>query len=96
MEWKRVDTMQWHFNDLQNMKDFINHLSSQLQQIGENKWADEMNFFSYNTYTTSSEYLGELRMALQKLLKEKQSTLPAALKRHVDSAIDAINKAFGQ
>ena len=87
--------MNWCFTDLQSMKKFASYVSSKLNSIGENKWAEEIDFYSTNTFTTPTEYLGELKIALKQLLREKQSSLTGDLITDIELAIEAINKAFG-
>jgi hypothetical protein len=50
--------------------------------------------FSYNSYTTSSEYLGEFRILLEDLIRENILS-EDKIKIEVNAAIEAINKAFG-
>lgn len=87
--------MNWQFTDLQNMKDFASHLAKELNSIGENNWSKEIDFYSTNTYTTQTEYLGEFRIALKQLLQEKEPLLKKDLVADIKLAIEAINKAFG-
>jgi hypothetical protein len=86
--------MTWIFNNLQTMKQFAHYLSNELKSIGELHWADEVNSFSYNSFPSSSEYLGELRIVLKQMMNEIQN-LPDHLKQEIRTAIESINKAFG-
>ncbi|MGZ4164626.1 MAG: hypothetical protein ACXVPK_11360 [Tumebacillaceae bacterium] len=86
--------MNWHFNDLQNMKEFCGFLSDQFISKGECKWSKEFEFFSTNTFTTSTEYLGELKISLTNLLEEKGSLLTKNVLNDVHAAIVAISQAL--
>lgn len=87
--------MDWQFNDLQEMKDFSKYLSLQLTSLGDKHWAAEFNNFSYNSYPTPTEYLGELRVVLQSFLKEKQGQLSQEVEELSVRAVKAIDRAFG-
>jgi hypothetical protein len=52
------------------MKEFAKYLSGELIKLGFNERAKMIDEFSYNSYTTSSEYLGEFRILLEGLIKE--------------------------
>lgn len=76
------------------MKEFAKYLSKELENFGHKDKSKMVNEFSYNSYTTSSEYLGEFRILLEDL--KKQNVLDDDnIKLEVDAAIRAINKAFG-
>lgn len=86
--------MDFEFNNLNDMKEFAKYLSKKLESFGYKDKSKMVNEFSYNSYTTSSEYLGEFRILLEDL--KKQNVLKDEnIKLGVDSAIKAINKAFG-
>ncbi|MEW9700825.1 hypothetical protein [Paenibacillus sp. SI8] len=88
--------MKWEFNDIQNMKEFSGFVSSELSKIGEQRLAEELSFFTTNTFTTSTEYLGELRILFNEVLVEKKAYFSDELNSSIALAIKAINKAFGQ
>jgi len=89
-----VNSLKFEFNDLNDMKEFAKHLSKELENFGYKDKSEMVNGFSYNSYTTSSEYLGEFRVLLEDL--KKQKILEGEnIKLEVDAAIKAINKAFG-
>jgi len=82
-------------NSLDDMKQFAKHLTGVLYRLGYSENAKTVEAFSYNSFTTSSEYLGELRIVLKELI---QSDLPieAEIIAEVKTAIQAIDRAFGQ
>ena len=75
------------------MKEFATYLSRELEEMGYKDKSKMVNEFSYNSYTTSSEYLGEFRILLEDLKKE--NIFNNKVKTEVDFAIKVINKAFG-
>lgn len=79
---------------LQDMKDFAQFISDYLLANNRENLALEVEKFSYNTYTTSSEYLGELRIVLKRILLETDMILSEEVKEYIAKAIEAINKAF--
>ena len=83
------------FCGLQDMKQFAKLISTELEQNNRADLALETSGFSYNSYTTSSEYLGEFRLVLKKILKEKDFTLDNKIRQSIYKAIAAIDKAFG-
>jgi hypothetical protein len=89
-----INLMISQFNDIQDMKNFVEYLSSEMKSLGKSIWVDELKFFLTNTYTTSSEYLGELRIVLNRLLIEIGGELLPELQNNIRLAIKAINKAF--
>jgi hypothetical protein len=86
--------MKWKFNDLQEVKQFALHLSYELNSRGEENLAKEVKYFSKNTYTTSSEYLGEFRIVLKSLLNLDNKIL-LGLEDSIRDAVASIDKAFG-
>jgi hypothetical protein len=77
-----------NFDSLDDMKEFAKLLYEELMKISQVELAEEIKFFSYNTYTTSSEYLGELKFVLERILSEVNHPHLA----HVDKIKDAILK----
>ena len=86
--------MSLQFNKLSDMKEFAKYLSGELIKLGFNDRAKIIDEFSYNSYTTSSEYLGEFRILLQDLIKENIFD-EDKIKLELVIAVKAINKAFG-
>jgi len=85
--------LKFKFNHLDDMKEFATYLSRELEEMGYKDKSKMVNEFSYNSYTTSSEYLGEFRILLEDLKKE--NIFNNKVKTEVDFAIKVINKAFG-
>ena len=86
--------MNFEFNSLDDMKGFAKYLSKELKNFGYKDKSKMVNEFSYNSYTTSSEYLGEFRILLEDL--KKQNVLDEDnIKLGMEAAIKAINRAFG-
>jgi len=86
--------LSWNFNDLNQMKQFATALSDHLRQLGEPDLADEVGKFDRNTFTTTTEYLGEFRIVLRQVLLLKTLLSPDKYRTGVVQAIDAIDKAF--
>jgi hypothetical protein len=63
------------FNSLADMKELAKNLSDELNKIDEIELAEQIMLFSYNAYTTSSEYLGELKFVLERILKGNRKSL---------------------
>lgn len=85
----------WQFDSLDEMKKCCGHMAEEFRSHGLDAWADAIYGFSYNAYTTPTEYLGELRIVFTELLSHKES-LPFESIPDMEAAIQAINEAFGQ
>jgi hypothetical protein len=81
------------FKTLDDMKELANLLSFELMKIDQIDLAEEIISFSYNTFTTSSEYLGELRFVLERILCEVNNPNFTQTDTIKDAVIE-INKAF--
>jgi hypothetical protein len=57
--------MESKFKSIDDMKVLVNLQSVELMKIDQIDLAEEIKFFSYNTYTTFSKYLGELRFCVR-------------------------------
>lgn len=55
------------FNNIENIKKYILYLKDNCPE--ESKWYDDLNWFSSNNYTTTSEYFGELMLFLKQLIQ---------------------------
>lgn len=86
--------MNFKFNHLNDMKEFAKYLSRELERLGYKDKSRIVSEFSYNSFTTSSEYLGEFRFLLEDLIKQNILS-DDNIKLQIDNAIRAINKAFG-
>ena len=80
----------WKFDDLIEMKELANFLSTKLITDGKEHLASEVDEFSYNTSATSSEYLKGFRTALYKVLQE-DAFPDRRIKQTIQTAIEAIN-----
>jgi len=86
--------MKWDFNSINVLKEFAEYISKTFDSLGEAELAKEVSDFTYNSFTTSSEYLGEYRILLQKIIQEKKNKIDNELYEDIQKAINAINKAF--
>jgi hypothetical protein len=82
------------FNDLQDMKEFAQYISDELMEKNRNNLALEVGEFSYNSFTTSSEYLGEFRIILKKVLSKVDIILNKETIENISKAIKEIDRAF--
>jgi hypothetical protein len=82
------------FNSLQDIKKFAEFVSAELIRNHEEKLAVEVSTFSYNSYTTPSEYLGEFRIVLKRVLKERPTVLNEETKESILKAVETIDNAF--
>lgn len=90
---RKLKSMGSQFNSLDDMKRFANLLSDELIKIGQIELAEEIKFFSYNTYTTSSEYLGELMLVLERIVPEINNPYFSQAEK-IKEAINKIKDAF--
>lgn len=85
--------MNFEFDDLDDMKKFASVLSNKLDELGFNEISKDTNQFSYNSYTTSTEYLGEFKLLLERI--KKQNILnDEEIEFEIDKAIKIIERAF--
>ena len=85
--------MDYKFNSLNEIEKFAANLRDYLTVLGNIKEAEIIHGFTYNIQTTSSEYLGELRIVLNNLakshtIKNKKYTM------QIENLILQINEAF--
>lgn len=81
------------FDKLDDMKELAKYLAGVLIKLGYNDRAKIVYEFSYNSYTTSTEYLGEFKILLEDLIKENVFH-EDKIKAEISVAVKAINKAF--
>lgn len=86
----------WKFEGLEDMKEFAKYISFEMNKRGENELAAEVGGFEYNCYTTSSEYLGEFRITLLKILAKVGAFLDEETRGNISLAIETINKAWNR
>lgn len=86
--------MKLQFENLNDMKKFAKYLENVLLKLGITEEANKVSAYSYNSFTTSSEYLGEFRIVLNDFNKSDIS-VNNEIRFEIESAINAINKALG-
>lgn len=84
----------WGFTGLQRAKEFATYLSERLSDLGEDGYSNAVQKFSYSSYTTPTEYLGEFRSILKTIINSV--SLDEATRSYIQEAIAAIDRAFGQ
>ncbi|MGB8451564.1 MAG: hypothetical protein WCD89_04460 [Anaerocolumna sp.] len=80
------------FNNNDDIKEFALNLVKTLEKLGEKAHADDLKAWSGEFFTTSSEFLGELKLILERISNLK--LLDDITKKNVNECIRAINKAF--
>lgn len=81
------------FNNNDEIKEFALDLVEILGKIGEKSHAYELKAWSEEFFTTSSEFLGELKLILERISNVK--LLDDITRKNVNECIRVINKAFG-
>jgi len=81
------------FNNNDDLKKFAMSLAQKLEGIGEKILAKDLKDWNHEFFTTSSEFLGELKLILTRINDLK--ALDGATKKDVKECIRAIEKAFG-
>lgn len=82
------------FNNNDEIKDYVKELKKKLVSIGENEFLDELVNWEDTFFTSSSEFLGELRIVLEKIQAHNIPSLEGNAQKQIRSCIKAINKAF--
>jgi len=80
------------FNNNNSIKEFVRTLIITLDSINEIMLTKELKEWRDCAFTTSSEYLGELRTILKKV--ENITTLDVKVKNDINCCIATIDKAF--
>ena len=57
------------FNRIEDVKKYMNFLKSSSQETS--RWYRDLEWFSSNNYTTTSEYFGELVIFIEKILADE-------------------------
>ena len=83
------------FSNNDEIKYFVKELKQKLVSIGENEFLDELVIWEDTFFTSSSEFLGELKTILEKIEAQNIPSLKGNTKKQIKSCIKAINKAFG-
>lgn len=81
------------FNNNDEIKEFALNLVEILEKLGEKSYADDLKAWSGDFFTTSSEFLGELKLILERISNVK--LLDDITRKNVNECIRLINKAFG-
>ncbi|MBK8574201.1 MAG: hypothetical protein IPN90_00460 [Elusimicrobia bacterium] len=81
-------------NNNKDLKLFLDKLSHQLADGGENESASLLSDASQNYIGSSSEFLGEARIALSKILSKNSSGLTENDKNDLRGVIQSIDIAF--
>jgi hypothetical protein len=82
------------FSNNDEIKYFVKELKQKLVSIGENEFLDELVNWEDTFFTSSSEFLGELRTILEKIEAQNIPSLKGNTQKQIKSCIKAINKAF--
>ncbi|MFW5995807.1 MAG: hypothetical protein ACOCQB_00935 [Halanaerobiaceae bacterium] len=85
--------MNFEFDDLEDMKEFAYVLSNKLKELGNNEISRKIKQFSYNSFTTSTEYLGEFKLLLERV-KKLNILSGNEIKFEIDKAIKIIERAL--
>jgi hypothetical protein len=86
--------MKWEFESLKEMKEFAKILGIELERCGLEELSREVLEFKTNYYTTSSEYLGEIRIVLKKVLLDAKDELSSEWIESIEKGVQVINKVF--
>ena len=79
-------------NNNEDILRFSKELIIKMNSIGEHAFAKELENWSGGFYTTSSEFLGEFKMILERVKGLKP--LDLSTKKDIIDCIEIINKAF--
>jgi hypothetical protein len=80
------------FNSVGDIKKFTASLIKCMDDIGEISLKKELTDWDNNSFTTSSEFLGELRMILRKIKYVEK--LDSKIKNDITRCIASIDEAF--
>lgn len=83
------------FSNNDEIKNFVKELKQKLISIGETKLSDELMNWEDTFFTSSSEFLGELKIVLEQIEARNIPSLKGKTQKQIESCIKAINKAFG-
>lgn len=86
--------MNWNFESLKEMKEFAKRLCEELEGCGLKELSREVLEFQSNYYTTSSEYLGEFRIVLNRVSLDAKDKLSNGWLQSIEKGVEAINKVF--
>ncbi len=80
------------FEGPEDLRRFTKYLVEEMEKCGHNDIVSELNEWGETPFSTSSEYLGELKLILEKV--RSINVLSRLNKQNIDACIEAINKAF--
>lgn len=81
------------FKNNDDLRRFAETLSQDLELLGETVLANDLKNWSEEYFTTASEFLGELKLILERIKYLK--SLDEITKKNVGDCITAINEVFG-
>lgn len=77
------------FNNITDVKKLMNMISNVLDKT--NEYYDDFKWFSNVNYTTTTEYYGELRNFLKKIIQSKNVPV---LEEEIQELYNALNQIF--
>lgn len=83
------------FNTNNEIKNFVKELKNQLTSVGENKLLRELINWEDTFFTSSSEFLGELKLILEQIQAQNILSFKDKTQNQIADCIKSINKAFG-
>ena len=87
--------MEYKIKSTEELYDFVDTLRLELVRENFLEVSKELNFILHETaYTTGSEFLGEIKLALIKLKTYQIKELPQHLLTKVDLILEVIENAF--
>ena len=84
------------FDSPEELIAYVRRISNELAQLDFEESADELQSWSVNTWTTSSELLGELGRSCQAALERDGEQLPPRLKKAIQRCLKEGRRAFAQ
>jgi hypothetical protein len=74
---------------------YLDDLGQRLRESGASDAADQLHTILHESaWTTSSELLGEIKLTLAGVRREKKGNLPSAILKDIDAFIAFIDKAW--
>lgn len=83
------------FNDNDEIKGFVRELKQELLSIGEGTLSNELKNWEDTFFTSSSEFLGELKIVLEQIKIQNFPPLKGKTRKQIDGCIRVINSALG-
>lgn len=85
------------FRSNQEFYEFVDHLSADLNELGFADAGRELHAILHESFwTTSSELLGEIKLALIRLQAQEGQRLPQCLSEDVELCIKTIEEAWNK